>query len=307
MLKEIFLYIFLSTIFFKIYNKYISELIIDKPNFRSSHKKEVPTSGGLIFLLIHLINIFFTGNYNLLILLPIGAVGFIDDLFNIKQFYRFLLQIINIYVISELYVNFDIFKSIQLPSIILFLIILVFGLTLVNCVNFMDGIDGLVASNMLLISLNYTFLNNTEFIGITSSLLVFLFYNCSPAKLFMGDTGSTFLGLVLFYMISTSNDLNSALILFLTASPLLMDSLVCILRRFINNENIFSPHKKHLYQRLHQNGMSHSKVSIIYGSCTFILVIFSQTNNLIIMSSMTLLVFLLGTFLEKYYALPFKT
>ena len=85
MIIEISVYIILSIVFFKIYNKYISVLIIDKPNYRSSHKKEVPTSGGLIFLLIHFINICLTGNYNISILLPIGVLGFVDDLFNIKQ------------------------------------------------------------------------------------------------------------------------------------------------------------------------------------------------------------------------------
>ena len=59
----------------------------------------------------------------------------------------------------------------------------------------------------------------------------------------MGDSGSTFLGLVLFYIIFSKNDLNSSLIYLSTASPLIMDSCICILRRFINNENIFSPHK----------------------------------------------------------------
>ena len=81
MVKEIFLYIFLSTIIFKIFQKYFSKLILDKPGFRSSHNKDIPTSGGLVFLLIHFINILVTGNYKLLILLPIGILGFVDDLF----------------------------------------------------------------------------------------------------------------------------------------------------------------------------------------------------------------------------------
>ena len=53
--------------------------------------------------------------------------------------------------------------------------------------------------------------------------------------------------------------------------------------------------------------MKHQEVSLIYAACTFILIIFSQTNNLIIMSSLTLLVFLFGIFLEKNWAVPFKT
>ena len=59
-----------------------------------------------------------------------------------------------IYILN---MNYDILKSIQLSNGISIFIILFFGLLLINCINFMDGIDGLVASNLLLIFLNYTF------------------------------------------------------------------------------------------------------------------------------------------------------
>jgi hypothetical protein len=85
-----------------------------------------------------------------------------------------------------------------------------------------------------------------------------------------------------------------------------MDSLVCLSRRYFNKENIFSPHKKHLYKRLNQNGMQYQEVSLIYATCTFILIIFSYTNNLIIMSCSTILIFLFGLYLEKNWAVPFK-
>ncbi len=305
MVQEFFLYIILSIICFKIFNKNISKLIIDKPSYRSSHIKDIPTSGGLVFLTIYLVNILISKNYYLLILLPIGLLGFLDDLFNLKQVYRLILQFLNIIFIALFFLNFDIFKDIQLANSIIFFVVIFLGLTLVNCINFMDGIDGLVASNMSLILINYTFTNNTAFIGITCSLLVFLFYNWSPAKIFMGDSGSTFLGIILFYLIFTNNDLPSALIMFLTAAPLLMDSITCIFRRILNNENVFSPHKKHLYQRLHQSGMKHSHVSLIYIFSTIILLFFSYFNNLIFMFFITSLLFILGIYLDKRYAIPF--
>ena len=91
-----------------------------------------------------------------------------------------------------------------------------------------------------------------------------------------------------------------------TASALLMDSIVCIFRRLNNKENIFTPHKKHLYQRLNQNGMSHQKVAAIYAIGTLILIFFSQTNNLVLMSSLVFVLFLFGIYLEKNYAKPFN-
>ena len=64
----------------------------------------------------------------------------------------------------------------------------------------MDGIDGLVSSNIFLILVNYSLINNLDLIAIPIVLFVFLFYNWHPAKMFMGVSGSTFLGLILFYI-----------------------------------------------------------------------------------------------------------
>ncbi|MCR8538761.1 MAG: hypothetical protein JJ848_000190 [Prochlorococcus marinus CUG1439] len=304
--KELVLYIILSLFFFKIFYKYISKYIIDRPVYRSSHVGDIPTSAGIIFLLIYTIYVLLNNKYRLLILLPIGIIGFLDDIFNIKQSYRFCFQSINIFLTFLLFFNFNFFSDLTFFNILISLLVLFIGLTLVNIINFMDGIDGLVAINMFLILLNYSLSNNLDLIAIPIVLFVFLFYNWSPAKIFMGDSGSTFLGLLLFYITFAKNDFNSAVIVLLTTAPLLMDSLICILRRIRNKENIFLPHKKHLYQRLYQKGMKHSKVSTIYAFCTSILLIFSHTNNLIIMTSLALFVFIIGIYLEKYHALPFN-
>ena len=304
--KEIIFYAIISFSLFEIFNKYFSKFIIDRPVFRSSHFEGTPTSAGLIFLLIHLIYIVLNKKYELLILSPIAILGFFDDVFNIKQIYRLFFQSLNVFLISILLLNFDIFANLSLSNGLISIIVFFIGLTLINFVNFMDGMDGLVASNMFILFLNYSLNNNFDLISIPIVLFVFLFYNWSPAKLFMGDSGSTFLGIILFYIAFSSKDLNSLIVFILTASPLLMDSLFCLIRRYFNKENIFSPHKKHLYQRLHQNGMKHQEVSLIYATCTLFLTIFSHTNNLIIMSSLTILVFLFGLYLEKNWAVPFK-
>ena len=304
--KEIILYVIISFSLFEIFNKYFSKFIIDRPVFRSSHFEGTPTSAGLIFLLIHLIYIVLNKKYELLILSPIAILGFFDDVFNIKQIYRLFFQSLNVFFISFLLLNFDIFANLSLSNGFISIIVFFIGLTLINFVNFMDGMDGLVASNMFLLFLNYSLNNNFDLISIPVVLFIFLFYNWSPAKLFMGDSGSTFLGIILFYIVFSSKDLNSSIFFILTASPLLMDSLVCLTRRYFNKENIFSPHKKHLYQRLNQNGMKHEEVSIIYAACTLILIIFSYTNNLFIMSCSTILIFLFGLYLEKNWAVPFK-
>ncbi len=305
--KEIIPYIILSIISFKIFYKYFSKFILDKPVDRSSHIANTPTSAGIVFLLIHLMYVFFNKNYELLLILPIGILGLIDDIFNINHIYRLIFQTINVFLISFLFIDFDIFSNLQFFNGLIPLTVFFVGLTLVNFINFMDGIDGLVAINMLLISLNYSLSNNLDLIYLPIVLSIFLFYNWFPAKIFMGDAGSTFLGLLLFYIIFLDNDLHSSIISLLTASALLMDSLICILRRIYYKENIFSPHKKHLYQRLHQKGMQQKQVSLIYAGATSILLLFSHTNNLIVMSICILFLISFGFCLEKYFAIPFKT
>ena len=305
--KEIILYVILSIILFQIFYKYLSKFILDKPVDRSSHVSNTPTSAGIVFLLIHLIYVFLNKKYELLLILPIGILGMVDDIFNINQIYRLFFQTINVFLISFLFIDFDTFSNLQLFNSFIPLIVFFVGVALVNFVNFMDGIDGLVAVNMILIFLNYSLTNNLDLIYLPIVLSIFLFYNWPPAKIFMGDAGSTFLGLLLFYVIFSNNELHSSIISLLTASALLMDSLICIIRRIYYKENIFSPHKKHLYQRLHQKGMPQKQISLIYAGSTSILLLLSHTNNLTIMTICILLLLFFGFYLEKYFAIPFKT
>jgi len=305
-LNELILYITLSIIFFKIFDKYFSKVILDIPVFRSSHIGATPTSAGIVFLIIYLIYALLNKKYGLLLIIPIGILGLVDDIFNINQIYRLFFQSINVILISFLLLDFGIFYDIPFLSGFIPLIVLLIGLSLINFVNFMDGIDGLVSINMFLLFLNYSLTNNLDLIAIPIVLFIFLFYNWSPAKFFMGDSGSTFLGLLLFYITFSNNNLNSSITTLLIASPLLLDSLICILRRLHNKENIFSPHKKHLYQRLHQKGMEHKQVSIIYALSTTILLIVSHSNNLIFMLTSLSLLLMVGVYLEKYFAVPFK-
>ena len=96
------------------------------------------------------------------------------------------------------------------------------------------------------------------------SLLAFLKLNWEPSKIFMGDIGSTFLGLIYFSAILHINNLEDKLCILLIMGPIFVDAIFTLIRRTYNMENIFSPHKLHLYQRLVANGWSHKRVSIIY-------------------------------------------
>ena len=120
----------------------------------------------------------------------------------------------------------------------------------------------------------------------------------------MGDIGSTYLGAVfagsLLYSKSNPNTLN----LLLIAAPLLSDAFICILRRFISGQNIFRPHKLHLYQRLTQNGWSHKNVSFIYITSSLILS-FAVSSNILLGLVIYFIILSIGLYLDYYKAAPF--
>jgi len=149
-----------------------------------------------------------------------------------------------------------------------------FGLT--NAYNFIDGLDGLAAGTAVIAAafLAYiSFQQGSHFIYLASLTLAaaalgFLIFNLPVAKIFMGDVGSTFLGLVFAVMavIAARYD-HSHTSLFVV--PLLLlhfifDTTFTFLRRLFAGEQVFMAHRTHLYQLLNRMGLSHGKVTAIY-------------------------------------------
>jgi UDP-N-acetylmuramyl pentapeptide phosphotransferase/UDP-N-acetylglucosamine-1-phosphate transferase len=148
-----------------------------------------------------------------------------------------------------------------------------------NVYNFMDGIDGLAASQAVIagaaLGLAGSLVHN-PLLGIGGGLLAaasagFLVYNVPPARLFMGDVGSTFLGFS-FAGLSLLGNLGvgggrlpiefGAVIL----APFLFDAVVTLLRRMLRGERWYASHRSHYYQRLVVRGLSHARVTALYAS-----------------------------------------
>ena len=138
------------------------------------------------------------------------------------------------------------------------------------------------------------------------SLVAFLFFNWNPAKIFMGDVGSTFLGAIFAGLVFNSNKLFEIFEFILFGSPLLFDAFTCVLRRFFNRQNIFSAHRQHLYQRLHQAGWSHGKVSFVYILSTFVICLSKVLFGLKVAFCSMFVIILLGFYLDRYIAISFK-
>ena len=116
---------------------------------------------------------------------------------------------------------------------------ILFGISIINFINFMDGIDGLICGSMIIVFLTL----NGEIhylLPIIGTLSAFLYFNWYPSKIFKGDTEVFFLGTYLVsIMYSTSSGIESISKVFLLGSPLFYDSISCIIRRLFFKKNIF--------------------------------------------------------------------
>lgn len=267
--------------------------VMDIPNGRSSHCKPTPRGGGLAMVaafligivLIHLIgdrspiySLYFGGF--LAAVFIIAAISFYDDMkhctFKVKltgQLLAVIVAMLSGIVIDMMHLPW--LGLVELGGWAYPLTMLwVFGLT--NAYNFIDGLDGLAAGTAVIAAafLAYiSFQQGSHFIYLGSLTLAaaalgFLIFNLPVAKIFMGDVGSTFLGLVFAVMavIAARYD-HSHTSLFVV--PLLLfhfifDTSFTFARRLFAGEQVFMAHRTHLYQLINRMGLSHGKVTAIY-------------------------------------------
>jgi UDP-N-acetylmuramyl pentapeptide phosphotransferase/UDP-N-acetylglucosamine-1-phosphate transferase len=146
-------------------------------------------------------------------------------------------------------------------------LVLVAITAVINFTNFMDGLDGLVALCGIVL------MASVGLWPVAGALLGFLAWNWSPAKVFMGDVGSTWIGAVFAGMVLQQPGPWEAISLLLVGFPLLGDALICVLRRLRAGQPVFQAHRLHLFQRLQRGGWPHARVSLVYGGATMLLAV----------------------------------
>lgn len=279
---------------------------LDYPNQRSSHTIPKPKGLGIVFALISSVLFCFQDFFIPLICLPIAIVGFLDDKYDLPRTFRYIIQVITSLALilnTNLINTFD-FNFYYLLFIIILMIFI--SSAIINFMNFTDGIDGLVVGCNICFLIVFSFHTSDLYLVLLFSLIGFIFWNWHPSKIFMGDAGSTYLGSIFSLIIFSSNSIYQAINLLLIMTPLLGDAVICVIRRNLNGQNIFRPHKLHLYQRLNQAGWSHSSISSLYMSLTIYLSLFYLFNNYFYLYINTSLVFLLGFYLDQKKAIKFK-
>jgi UDP-GlcNAc:undecaprenyl-phosphate GlcNAc-1-phosphate transferase len=270
LLAIVFILLFIIEIcYFKIADRYN---IIDKPNLRSSHSTITLRGGGIIFAISVLVYFLLFGFHYFWFtcgMVAIAAVSFADD---IKHQPRKLRLSIQFLAVCMLLYKVGIFYVEWYWWIVAF--VLIVGIT--NAYNFMDGINGITTAYSFTVLAGLYFLNKQlpEYDRFDENLvlclalgnLVFAFFNFrTKAKCFAGDVGSVSMAYALLFLgiwcvLKTNNFI---FILFFALYG--VDTVLTILHRLYKRENIFEPHRQHLFQYLaNEQKIPQLVVSTIY-------------------------------------------
>lgn len=270
LLYRILFTIFISFLLIKLIIFYSSELgLVDEPNERSSHRKEIPLGAGIGFMLSAIlgvmwydISLFIEHWYVFIAIIMVLLIGIIDDI-------RHALPKTKIYVIS-LAVLLLWFNGITIESLgtylgyyvslgLFSLPFTMFALVaFTNALNLIDGIDGLAGMVSFIIIglfgyigyLHEDILMMTLSTFVLASLIPFIILNFHPAKVFMGDSGSLSLGFIIAILAIVSlKYIHPVTVLFLTILPL-YDTMIVITRRIKNRVPIFKPDQTHMHHIL---------------------------------------------------------
>ena len=296
---------------------------LDKPDARKVHKNPIPRIGGLGIYLA-----FMAAMAAVLLMVEVDAevrqeitglmvggslivaLGLVDDYTNLPAKVKLLGQIVaacvlvlgfevRIDFITDPFGDYLFLEFLAVPATIFWIV----GLT--NTVNLIDGLDGLAAGvssiaavTIFLVALQQGFM----LVAVLTAALAgaafgFLYYNFNPARIFMGDTGSMFLGFMLSG-ISVVGVMKSAAIVALVVPILalglpILDTTFAIVRRWLAGEPIMKPDKGHLHHRLLNLGFTQRQavllmyvISAVLGSGTIVMTAVSPRTALLILVGM---------------------
>ncbi len=258
---------------------------IDRPISRSSHYKPTTTAGGLIFIPIIIIGwLLFAGGkgHNIelvsLIVLVVGIVSVVDDMFDLHGGGRLVVHIVVCFCLI-----YYIPLSGALPfignGILQSIVTLIMFVWFVNLYNFMDGIDGVAASGAVIMSLGLYVVGESvgwqysmEASIVMSVMIAFSLFNLPPAKLFMGDVGAISLGLILGYLfirLAQSGYLASALIL---PMYFVFDTTMVLLIRLGRGLSPFATHRTFSFHHAFDAGMPQKTIVFYISVMNLILI-----------------------------------
>lgn len=264
--------------------------VMDIPNERSSHAVPKPRTGGVGVVVGTLagIGVGLAPSESALpsevmsltaILLGMAAVGFSDDIWQLSAAKRMPLYLLGALLLALFSyripaLDLPFLGALELGPVGALIFTTLFIGWFTNLFNFMDGIDGIAAGAAIVTcsALGWVFARegNAFLLVVAASLAAatsgFLFYNYSPATIFMGDVGSVFLGAACGALTAAAIALgylsvvSGTLLMF----PFVFDATFTLFRRALRREKIWLPHRTHIYQQMCDLGFSHRTVCSLY-------------------------------------------
>lgn len=254
---------------------------LDHPNDRSSHQHPTPTGGGIGIVIGFAVCLLAgSGSANpgfnqFLILLPallVAGIGLADDFYSLGIWSRMGIQLLAVLMALAMFG----LPAVPLPTMTFIPGPLTFALAtlafiwFINLFNFMDGIDGLAAAQTLFFCLALYVIclsGITADLGyfvllLTAAVAGFFVLNLAPARIFMGDVGSNFLGFMLgvISLAVTLTGLTSVWTCLILAGVFIVDATMTLISRWRRGEKWYFAHRDHAYQRATDRLNSHGKV-----------------------------------------------
>lgn len=247
--------------------------LVDVPGERRSHHVATPRGGGIAIVAVVLpvmlwlglaegaSPVLLLGAYGLGL---VAAIGWIDDHRPLSPWGRLAIHALAAGLLAA---GLALSGEPAWRSAVVF----VLALGLVNAWNFMDGINGIAATQAILVAIAFVLVGSVAAGAIlactfAAACLGFLPWNFPKARIFLGDVGSGALGYVVacLFALMPSGTVTALLLMLLPLSAFLIDATLTLLSRIITGEKFWLPHVQHLYQRCVQSGRSHVIVTTGY-------------------------------------------
>lgn len=246
--------------------------VLDIPNQRSSHKTPTPRGGGVAVVLCYLSFVLISaglGVFSWFLALGLGFsgllvafIGFLDDHGHVKASHRLLVHFLAASIV--------VYVAGPVPELTIFTFQIDFGwlafllaflgvVWVLNLYNFMDGIDGIAAFEAVSVCLVMALLVYVEVghgpllllhLGLASSVTGFLLWNHPPAKIFMGDAGSGFIGLTIASLVLLSANVSAELLWawLIMLGVFVVDATYTLVVRMFRGMKFYEAHRSHAYQ-----------------------------------------------------------
>lgn len=255
---------------------------LDLPNERSSHAEPTPRNGGIAIVAGAIGAFAIWGRFDTaaiaycVAVLILALLAFFDERRHLPVWFRFGMQLAvatGLAIVANAVIADGTLRFV--PHALLLALSVLWLTGLLNAYNFMDGLNGMAASEAIVCGVAFAWLaagagdRNAIVlaIAVAGAAAGFLPWNLPSGSIFMGDIGSSTFGILLATLtLRLTHDGVPFVAAVLPLVPFLLDASITLLRRALRGERVYTPHRTHYYQRLNQRGWSHAAVTAVWAS-----------------------------------------